>query len=139
VKEHWKRVSPLPEDIGDRLSRIPQWFAKTGADAIYLFGSSVRKIGNDIDLAILGTGLNMDQLHLSLRDFLGTGRIDLLDLSRARNWLAFEVISTGNLLCQRNEALVNAFETKVLKLHHDEEPRRKKHLAVLRERFCNGV
>jgi predicted nucleotidyltransferase len=66
---------------------------------VYLFGSLTEgTTGNDVDLAILTENSPPFSLRNELIAFLGTERLDIVDLNRASPALCFEIIRSGQII-----------------------------------------
>lgn len=142
MEKKWYRVAPLPDDIAQRLANLPSLLAQEGVLFAYLFGSLARHgKGNDVDLA-LWMGDEEERpfaLRDKLTDFLGSQRLDIVDLRRASNTLRFEVISSGNLLyAADNEARLD-FELETVRIYHDREIPRRRQEERLRYRLSQWL
>jgi len=133
--ERWQRMVPLPPDIGERVSSLPAFFAKSGVGLAYLFGSWVHGCGKDVDLAILPHSTKVSEVYSDVCTFLGTDRVDVVNLSTTGIEFAFEVISTGRLLFSRDDETENKFEARILRQYHDGEYARKILFIRLQEAF----
>lgn len=133
----WTRTQPVPPDIVERLAQLPALLADQGVLLAYLFGSLVQQEdGNDIDLALLlPPGAKPYRLRDTLTDFLGTQRLDIVDLRRANSVLRFEIISTGRCLYAVDQELRLEFELATVRVYHDREIPRRRQEALLRERM----
>ncbi|MBI5141430.1 MAG: nucleotidyltransferase domain-containing protein [Nitrospirae bacterium] len=115
-------------------------FAEHKVRLAYLFGSLASSgFGNDVDIAVLMDGNNLSGLSLDLQDFLGTWRLDLVNLGSAPVRIAFEVISTGRLIHSCGADVENAFEMNVIKKYQDSRPLNSRRLIRLRENFRVGI
>lgn len=137
IAKKWHRVKELPAGISQRVAALPPVLAEEGVLLAYLFGSlAERPDGNDVDLALLmPPGRKPYRLRDKLTDFLGTQRLDIVDLRRANNVLQFEIISTGRLLYAAGDEQRLDFELEVLRVYHDREIPRRRQEARLRERM----
>ena len=135
-RERWKGFEKLPHDVMQRLEKLAPLFKKEGVLLVYLFGSLGKGLpGNDIDLAVLGGGKPTYQLREIIAEKLGTGRIDIVDLSRASPLLRFEIISTGSTLYVSDELLCERFEMDTLHLYRDTAPLRFRQGEYLKRRM----
>ena len=97
---------------------------------VYLFGSQVSRITGplrDYDLAILDEGPTGDvalqtRFQFALSRVLGTDRVDVILLNRAPVELAFEIISSGVLLYQKDLFPHVEYEATVMSLYGDYLP-----------------
>ena len=137
MNEKWRCTGPIPTDIAQRLARLPALLAEAGVLLAYLFGSlAQQENGNDIDLALLlPPGAKPYRLRDKLTNFLGTQRLDIVDLRRANNVLRFEIISTGRCLYAADDDLRLAFELDTVRIYHDREIPRRRQEALLQERM----
>ena len=137
MSEKWIRTKPVPPDIDQRLAQLPALLAAEGVLLAYLFGSLAQQAnGNDIDLALLlPPEAKPYRLRDKLTDFLGTQRLDIVDLRRANSVLRFEIISTGRCLYAANDDLRLEFELATVRVYHDREIPRRRQEALLRERM----
>lgn len=138
MDKKWDRTKPAPPDIVQRLARLPALLASEGVLLAYLFGSLAQhQHGNDVDLALLlPPGQKPYRLRDTLADFLGTQRLDIVDLGRANNVLRFEIISTGRCLYAANDELRLDFELETVRVYHDREIPRRRQEALLRKRMA---
>lgn len=137
MDKKWYRTQPVPEDVAQRLDQLPTLLAENNVLLAYLFGSLAQQAsGNDIDLALLRSpGEKPYQLREALTDFLGTQRLDIVDLRRANNVLRFEVISTGRCLYAVDADVRLNFELETVRIYHDREIPRRRQEAILKERM----
>lgn len=144
--ERWKRFDDLPDDLRERLERLPALFEERGVRLAYLFGSlavdaeEAEEAGDagvpgDVDLAILAGECSVHLLRSDLHEALGTQRLDLVDLDRAPPVLRFHVIRDGRLLYARSDESLNRFELDTLHLYRDTAPLRRRQREILRERM----
>lgn len=126
----------LPVDIQQRLAELPCLFKGRGVCLAYLFGSLSRgDSGNDVDLALLTDGEPAMRLWPAICDWLGTERVDLVDLRDAAPTLSFEIIRSGYLLYAVDQDTCNDFEMAVLRQYKDTAWLRRNHARILRERM----
>jgi uncharacterized protein YutE (UPF0331/DUF86 family)/predicted nucleotidyltransferase len=135
IKERWQRLKPLPEDISEKLSQASALFAQEGILLVYLFGSLATEArGEDVDLAILPGERGMAELRSKLSEFLGTERIDLVNLKTAPPLFRFQVIRNGVLLYATDEEARSDFELSALREYRDTAPLRRRQARTLQER-----
>jgi len=136
-RERWKRFEELPDDVRDRLERLPELLARRSVLLAYVFGSLAENETppEDVDLALLVEGEPVHALRADLEEALGTRRLDLVDLRRASPRLRFHVIRDGRLLYARDDEVLNRFELDTLHVYRDTAPLRRRHRRVLRERM----
>ncbi len=116
VKEKYAYLPPLPRDLPERLSHLPELLARHPARLGYLFGSAAQKAKhiNDIDLAVLPEeGFSYEKLYADLSLALNTDRLDLVDLQVAPLYLQAEVVEKGKCLWARSEEERLRFEQRV--------------------------
>lgn len=138
----WHRVAPLPDDLAQRLTQLPDLLATEGVDLAYLFGSVARHgQGNDVDLALWMQDEDKRPFRLrdTLTDFLGSQRLDIVDLRRASNTLRFEIISSGRLLYAASNQIRLDFELETVRIYHDREIPRRRQEERLRYRLSQWL
>lgn len=135
IKERWKRSKPLPEDIKERLLNLATVFKQEEILLVYLFGSLAEGgREEDVDLAVLPGKEDFTRLRGKLVDFLGTERIDLVNLREASPLLRFEIIKNGRLIYKVSDEMENDFELSTLREYKDTAYLRRKQAETLRER-----
>jgi len=135
----WEGFERLPDDLRERIERLPSYLEQEGAHIAYLFGSLVeddelRQEPHDVDLAVLMEDGAVWPLRDGLRKLLGTQRLDLVDLSTAHPVLRFEVIRSGRPIYWRDDDTLNRFELDTMHLYRDTAPMRARQREYLRER-----
>ena len=136
IPQRWARFGALPPDVIQNLGRLIPLFERESVQLAYLFGSlSQGKKGNDIDLALMTQVKPVFQLRSAITACLQTERLDLVDLRQASPVLRFEIISTGQLLYQANEAICRNFEMSTLRLYKDTGWLRRQQRQYLKEHF----
>jgi len=98
VREKYIRLPQLSPDVERRLKTLPELFARHPIQLAYLFGSSARspQEAEDIDLAILSMEeFRFQPFYAELSEWLGTDRLDVVDLRQAPLWLRAQVLETG--------------------------------------------
>lgn len=139
--ERWKRCSPLPHDIGERLERLAPLLEKKGVLLAYLFGSlaakdgKARRLPGDVDLAVLTRECAAWELKEALVECLGTDRLDLIDLRRASPVLRFEILRGGRPIYISDEVIRERYEMETLQLYRDTEPMRRRQREALKARM----
>jgi uncharacterized protein len=101
-----------------------------GVELVYLFGSQVGgETGpmSDYDLAVLLDGAEdpftvQAEFQHEMAVLLGTERVDVVILDRAPVELAYQIISTGRVLYQRDNFTRVEFEARTLSLYCDYLP-----------------
>ncbi len=136
ASETWRGFRPLPEDIQEKIAQLPTLLEQEGALLAYLFGSLAQsERGQDVDLALLMPEASPPyQLWNEISDFLGTERLDIVDLRRASPVLRFEVLTGGRCLYAINEDTQQAFEEATIRLYQDTNYLRRQQERLLRER-----
>ena len=130
--EKWKGFAPLRPEVQTALGRLSALFGETDVILVYLFGSLAEgKVGNDVDLAILAKQTPVYTFREKLVTFLGTERVDIVDLRRASPAFCFEIIRAGQILYAVDEELRLQFELGVVRQYHD--------TAYLRQRQEEGL
>ena len=141
IPERWKRHSPLPQDIEERLVSIAPLLEKKGVLLAYLFGSLVAKdekvprMPGDVDLAVLTREGPTWEQQEALVESLGTDRLDLVDLRRASPVLRFEILCGGRPIYISDEEIMERYEMETLHLYRDTEPMRRRQREALKERM----
>lgn len=135
----WDGFERLPDDLRERVERLPAYLEAEGVLVAYLFGSLVeddepRREPKDVDLAVLLDAGAVWTLREGLRSLLGTERLDLVDLSTADPVLRFEVIRSGHPIYWRDDDTLNRFELDTMHLYRDTAPMRARQREYLRER-----
>lgn len=136
--ERWLRFRELPEDIVERLARLPAVFDQEGVLLAYLFGSLAEgRPAHDVDLALL---MPEDRQVFRLRDeitrLLDTQRLDLVDLRRASPLFRFEIIRSGRVLYAADDDQQLDFELATLRLYRDTAYMRRQQEKILRKRLA---
>ncbi|MDI6751727.1 MAG: nucleotidyltransferase domain-containing protein [bacterium] len=132
IKERWKRFRPLPDNYRERLGSMR--FEDFDISLAYLFGSSTREKGEDLDIAVLTKEKDLSRLRGKLYEVMNSQRIDLVNLKSASSLLRFEVVKNGVLLYKKDDEEENRFELSVIKKYQDAEVRRKRQREMLFER-----
>lgn len=136
ITERWRGFKQLPAAIKQKLEHLIPLFEQKGVILAYLFGSLAQsQYGQDVDLGILTQGESVFRLRAAITDWLGTERVDLVDLSQASPVLRFEILRTGQLLYAANEAICEQFELATLHLYRDTAPLRHQQEVYLKERM----
>ena len=134
--EKWKGFAPLSPTIQLALKRLPELLSTTDALLVYLFGSLTEgTIGNDVDLAILTENEPPYSFRDELITFLGTERLDIVDLNRASPAFCFDIIRSGQLLYAVDEEMQLQFELGVVRQYHDTAYLRQKQEEGLKKRI----
>ena len=137
IAERWKKYRELPPNIEKALGKLTPLFESEGVLLAYLFGSiSKGRVGNDVDLAILTRDTPAFRLREAITEFLGTERVDLVDLRSASPILRFEIISTGLPLYVADEMLRERFELETLHLYRDTDHIRRQQREYLKRRMA---
>ena len=133
--EKWKGFAPLSPTIQLALKRLPELLSASDALLAYLFGSLTEgPMGNDVDLAILTENTPPYSFRDELIAFLGTERLDIVDLNRASPAFCFDIIRSGQLLYAVDEEIQLQFELGVVRQYHDTAYLRQKQEKGLRRR-----
>jgi len=141
IPERWKRHSPLPQDIEERLESLALLLEKKGVLLAYLFGSLAKngekapRQPGDVDLAVLTEEEPAWRLQEALVEWLGTDRLDLVDLRRASPVLRFEILCGGRPIYISDESIRERYEMETLHLYRDTEPMRRRQREALKERM----
>ena len=127
--------------VGERKEEIKEYFAgEEDIMAAYLFGSHGTEYEtplSDIDFAVLyrggeESGLMRDmQVMAGLSSILRIEDIDLVNLNKAPILLQHEIISSGELLYERDRETVSDFIYHVLTFAYDEKIRARKYYDEL--------
>ncbi len=109
-----------PEKITDALRPLMR---RPDIQLIILFGSTARgdtHRGSDIDVAILAADA-FDPISMTndVSGFLGTSRVDVVDLRRASPLLALEALRHGRLLYESHPGNYAAFYSLALRRYVD--------------------
>jgi predicted nucleotidyltransferase len=135
--EKWKGFASLSPTIQSALKQLPELLSATDVRLVYLFGSLAEgKTGNDVDLAILTQNSPSYSLRNALTAFLGTERLDIVDLNRASPAFCFEIIRSGQILYAADEEIQLQFELGVVRQYHDTAYLRQKQEEGLRRRMA---
>ena len=125
----------MPENIRERVSSLRPLFEAEGILLAYLFGSLAEgREAQDVDLAVLPCGENFADLRQKVAEFLGTERLDLVNLKTAPPLLRFEVIRNGRLIYKESDQIENDFELSTLREYRDTAYLRRKQAEMLEER-----
>jgi predicted nucleotidyltransferase len=136
IPKRWKRFRELPPDIDRSLGRLIPLFERRGVLLAYIFGSKGEgQTARDIDMAILTRSAPAFRLREAITEFLGTERLDLVDLRIASPVLRFEIIRTGYPLYVADELIRERFELSTLHLYRDTAHLRHRQLEHLKERI----
>ena len=137
IAERWKRFRELPADIEQALEQLCPLFEREGVELAYLFGSlSQGRKGDDVDLAILVHDGPAFRLREAIVEYLGTERVDLVDLRDASPALRFEILRTGHPLYAADEEMQRRFELATLRLYRDTHPLRRRQREYLQRRMA---
>lgn len=127
--------------VGERKEEIKEYFAgEEDIMAAYLFGSHGTEYEtplSDIDFAVLyrggeESGLMRDmQVMAGLSSIMKKEDIDLVNLNKAPILLQHEIISSGELLYERDRETVSDFIYHVLTFAYDEKIRARKYYDEL--------
>lgn len=135
--EKWKGFATVSPTIQSALKRLPEQLNATDVHLVYLFGSLADgKKGNDVDLAILTNNTPPYSFRDKLIAFLGTERLDIVDLKRASPAFCFEIIRSGQILYAANEEMQLQFELGIVRKYHDTAYLRQKQEEGLRRRMA---
>ncbi|MDR7578419.1 MAG: nucleotidyltransferase domain-containing protein [Armatimonadota bacterium] len=141
VREKYRGRPPLPPDWRERLEGLADVGASHGVDLLYVFGSAARpgsETPEDVDLAYLpGPAFRFEAFYADISRLLRTDRVDLVDLSQASPFVAFEAVRTGRLLYRRSVDVENTFELSVLARYRDAVVRLR-HLERKRRELAGG-
>jgi predicted nucleotidyltransferase len=132
---------PQPQPVELTQERIQRTVSEVaGSDprilAVYLFGSRIKgeeHARSDVDLAVLFDEprrlSDLVDLEIRFEDALGT-KVDLVDLGKARPFLALDVIR-GERLYGRDSKRCDEFDLYVLRRAGDLAPLEKEHRRML--------
>ncbi|HOP95686.1 MAG TPA: nucleotidyltransferase domain-containing protein [Dictyoglomaceae bacterium] len=135
IKEKYKDLPPLPPDTKERVKNLKGIFDKNRVLLAYIFGSFEEKENpEDIDIAVLLEG-DYFELLKSLKSYLSTERIDLLDLSAVSPFSALHILRTGKLIYSKSTKIENSYEMKILRECCDLEVLRKKEIEMIKKGF----
>ncbi len=133
IPERYAGFPPLTISILNRLNGLPEILDSGGADLAYLFGSALSsRTPQDIDIAILAP--SFDEVGSRVAEFLGTDRLDIVDLRHIGDSLLLHILRTGTLLFRRSTSLENGFEMEALRRIQDQAPWRRRQDEILRRR-----
>jgi uncharacterized protein len=134
-------IVTIDRDNPDLAARLRSFFQdRSRVELAYLFGSAARGTTgplSDVDVAIrfsTDEGRTLDErlkLHDALCRYLGSDRVDLVDLDDASPVLRYNVIRDGVLLKGDNDVRV-PFEVRAMSEYFDTHALRAPHDAVLR-------
>ena len=119
------------------LDKLPRVCRKYGLKLIVLFGSHVKDRvhpNSDVDIAVLPEKRrrpNLLNLYVDLVPFLGSDRLDIVDLRRAPPLLAWNVAREGLLLYEAQEGDWTRFRIRAMKNYDDVRRFEKLRLAAL--------
>ena len=134
--ERWYKFNPLPSNIKQAVSQLHTLFQNNHVQLAYLFGSlSKADKGQDVDLALLTANTHAYRLRSEIINYLGTERLDLVDLKRASPVLRFEIIRSGYLIYAISDTVENNFELATLHLYRDTSYMRSRQKEYLKERM----
>ena len=134
IKGKYENLPPLPSNIRERLKNLREVFERNGVFLAYFFGSFLeREDAEDIDIAVLGG----DYFNLleELKEYLGTERIDLLDLLAVSPFSACHILKTGKLIYSRGKDIENNYEMKIIRECCDLDVLRRKQMELIKEEF----
>lgn len=134
VKENYRGLEPLPEDIREKIKDLKEVFKSKNVKLAYIFGSFLTSDKpEDIDLAVLFDGDYFDLLE-EIKNCLGTERVDLVDISNASPFFILDILRRGKLIYSRNNEIENSFEMKILRDVCDFEIIQRKYMEVLKNK-----
>lgn len=116
VRERYARLPPLGREARERLREIPALLERHPVRLAYLFGSCARfpEQAEDVDLAILPDAeFNFRAFYADLSEFLGTDRLDLLELPQAPFWLRKEIMEKGICIYEKHSGEQSRWEGAV--------------------------
>jgi uncharacterized protein len=99
-------------------------------------GEEAPRLPGDVDLAVLTGEGPAWELQESLVEWLGTDRLDLVDLRKASPVLRFEILRGGRPIYISDEEIIERYEMETLHLYRDTEPMRRRQRQALRERMA---
>ena len=138
--EKWKGFASLPPSIQSAINQLPELLTSTDVRLVCLFGSLAEgTMGNDVDLAILTESTPPYSLRNELIAFLGTERLDIVDLKRASPALCFEIIRSGQILYAADEEMQLQFELGIVREYHDTAYLRQKQEEGLKRRMASWL
>ncbi len=113
--------------VDEKIKNLPVYFSGLPEVLIaFLFGSygtENQTTLSDIDFAVLFNkklGLREEAVFLAkLSDFLGTDRVDLVNLNKAPLNLQFRAVSEGKIIYERDYITTCDFIEKVIDLYQD--------------------
>ena len=117
VREKYAHLPPFPADIRQRLACVPELLACHPVQLAYLFGSALDDCdrAGDIDLAVLpDAGYSFPALYADLSLWLGTDRLDLVELPAAPFWLQEAIVRTGRRIYARDPLDAARYEAGIL-------------------------
>lgn len=106
VAEKYRNLPPLPQDLPQRLARLPEVLERHPVRLAYLFGSAAHapQRSEDVDVAVLADeGFSYGELYADLSEALGSERLDLVDLRLAPPYLVAEILERGRPILSRSE------------------------------------
>jgi predicted nucleotidyltransferase len=113
-------VKKISENIGKQLLKEP------GVVAAYVFGSQAggyQTKASDVDLAVAVEDrrrVSVEEVYDLIKDVGLDGQIDLCVIDKSSSpLLAYEVVSKGKRVYERDEQAVNKFEARVLHIYYD--------------------
>lgn len=137
VRGRWKGFAELPAEVERLLPGLREIFEGAGVRLGYVFGSLTRsEPPHDVDLALLAGGIPIFELRQPIEQYLGTQRLDLVDLAAAPPLLRFEIVRTGRSIFVADERILNDFELATIHLYRDTQPLRMRQARTLRERVA---
>lgn len=113
--------------INDKLHLLVSFFENhLSIQTVYLFGSfgtDYQTELSDIDFAILFS-IDIDlmeemRINSEISSILGVQKIDMINLNKAPVHFQHEIISTGDIVYQKNRLKTQMFIEKVLNIYHD--------------------
>jgi predicted nucleotidyltransferase len=136
IAERWKGFRELPEHMEQALDNLVPLFEQEGVLLAYVFGSLAKgRSAHDVGIAILIREKPAYTLRGKIYEYLGTERVDLVDLSKAPPLLRFEIVRSGRCLHARDKEVLNRFEMETIHLYRDTAYLRKRQLDVLKRRI----
>ena len=114
----------LTAPVFDRISAVAA--STPGLDVLVLYGSRARgaaRPDSDWDFGYLSGGpVDHTALLVALVEVLGTDRVDLVDLRRARGLLRFRAAVEGQRLFERHDGLTDRFRLEAAEFWFDAAP-----------------